>query len=72
MASAERSRRTHPDRLDQGDDAAAQAHLAAFGEALDVLPLLAPKEIRPQLRQAAVAFERLTQQSTPADRARAA
>ncbi|MFF7095259.1 relaxase/mobilization nuclease domain-containing protein [Streptomyces rubradiris] len=49
-----------PDRLDQGDDAAAQAHIAAFGEALDALPLLAPKEIRPQLRQAATAFERAT------------
>lgn len=47
-----------PARLDHGDDAAAQAHIAAFGEALDALPLLAPKEIRPQLRQAAAEFER--------------
>ncbi|ORT54726.1 mobilization protein [Streptomyces sp. CB03238] len=49
-----------PDCLDQGDDAAAQAHIAAFGEALDALPLLAPKEIRPHLREAAAAFERAT------------
>ncbi|WP_249040276.1 relaxase/mobilization nuclease domain-containing protein, partial [Streptomyces chryseus] len=49
-----------PDRLDRGDDAAAQAHIAAFGEALDALPLLAPNEIRPHLRQAAATFERAT------------
>ncbi|AXG79245.1 relaxase/mobilization nuclease domain-containing protein [Streptomyces paludis] len=49
-----------PTHLDHGDDNAAQAHLAAFGEALDALPRLAPEHIRPQLRQAATAFERAT------------
>ncbi|MEU6502742.1 mobilization protein [Streptomyces californicus] len=49
-----------PHHLDGDDDAAAQAHLAAFGEALDALPLLAPQAIRPQLHQAAEAFERAT------------
>ncbi|OKK02623.1 mobilization protein [Streptomyces sp. CB03234] len=49
-----------PHHLDQSDDAAAQAHIAAFGQALDALPLLTLKEIRPQLRQAAAAFERAT------------
>nr|WP_240969229.1 mobilization protein [Streptomyces sp. HNM0575] len=49
-----------PERLDQGDDAAAQAHLAALGEALDALPLVAPTPLRAQLRQAAAAFERAT------------
>ncbi|MEU7255252.1 relaxase/mobilization nuclease domain-containing protein [Streptomyces rimosus] len=49
-----------PTLLDQGNDAAAQAHLAAFGEALDALPVLAPKEVRPHLGQAAGAFERAT------------
>ena len=44
-----------PYHLDQNDDPASQAHIAAFAEALDVLPLHAPKEIRPQLRQAATA-----------------
>ncbi|WP_269855541.1 relaxase/mobilization nuclease domain-containing protein [Streptomyces sp. RPT161] len=57
-----------PDILDHGDnDAAAQAHLAAFGEALDALPLLAPKSIRPQLSQAATAFERATRSRQRAD-----
>ncbi|WP_327259043.1 MULTISPECIES: relaxase/mobilization nuclease domain-containing protein [unclassified Streptomyces] len=49
-----------PHHLNHSDDAAAQAHLAAFGEALDALPRLAPKEIQPQLRQAAITFERAT------------
>ncbi|WEB41711.1 relaxase/mobilization nuclease domain-containing protein [Streptomyces yunnanensis] len=49
-----------PHHLDQSDDEAAQAHLAAFGEALDALPRLAPKDIRPQLQHAAIAFERAT------------
>ncbi|MEV0372787.1 mobilization protein [Streptomyces sp. NPDC050636] len=49
-----------PHHLDQGDDEAAQAHLASFGEALDALPRLAPKDIRPQLQHAAIAFERAT------------
>ncbi|WP_329327675.1 relaxase/mobilization nuclease domain-containing protein [Streptomyces luteogriseus] len=49
-----------PHHLAQGDDEAAQAHLAVFGEALDALPLLAPQHLRPQLREAASAFERAT------------
>ncbi|WP_060886690.1 relaxase/mobilization nuclease domain-containing protein [Streptomyces caniscabiei] len=49
-----------PRHLDQGDDEAAQAHLAVFGEALDALPLLAPQHLRPQLREAASTFERAT------------
>ncbi|ELP65146.1 relaxase/mobilization nuclease domain-containing protein [Streptomyces turgidiscabies] len=49
-----------PHHLDQTDDEASQAHLAAFGEALDALPLLAPQTLRPQLREAASAFERAT------------
>ncbi|WP_405659381.1 relaxase/mobilization nuclease domain-containing protein [Streptomyces sp. NBC_00079] len=49
-----------PHRLDQADDEASQAHLAAFGEALDALPLLVPQTLRPQLREAASAFERAT------------
>lgn len=49
-----------PHHLDQTDDEASQAHLAAFGEALDALPLLASQALRPQLREAATAFERAT------------
>ncbi|MGX4691605.1 relaxase/mobilization nuclease domain-containing protein [Streptomyces sp. JNUCC 63] len=49
-----------PRHLDQADDKASQAHLAAFGEALDALPLLAPRALRPQLREAATTFERAT------------
>ncbi|MFJ2719148.1 mobilization protein [Streptomyces sp. NPDC087437] len=60
-----------PAELDQGDDTAAQAHIAAFGEALDALPLLAPKEIRPHLRQAAAAFERATRSRIRAEHAHA-
>ncbi|MFF9171901.1 MULTISPECIES: relaxase/mobilization nuclease domain-containing protein [unclassified Streptomyces] len=56
-----------PAHLDQGDEAAAQAHIAAFGEALDALPLLAPREIRPHLRQAAAAFERATRSRVRAE-----
>lgn len=43
-----------------GDDAAAQAHIAAFGELMDALPLLAPTNAQAQLQQAALAFERAT------------
>ncbi|MGM0347235.1 relaxase/mobilization nuclease domain-containing protein [Streptomyces sp. Adlamb9] len=57
--------------LDRGDDAAAQAHIAALGEALDALPLLSPKEIRPRLRQAAAAFERATRSRVQAEHASA-
>lgn len=56
-----------PHHLDGDDDAAAQAHLAAFGEALDALPMRAPQEIRPQLWQAAEAFERATRSRVQAE-----
>lgn len=57
-----------PTLLGRGeDDAAAQAHLAAFGETLDALPLRAPQDLRPQLRQAAAAFERATRSRTRSD-----
>ncbi|GCD44706.1 relaxase/mobilization nuclease domain-containing protein [Streptomyces paromomycinus] len=56
-----------PEFLDQADDEAAQAHLAAFGEALDALPLLAPQNLRPQLRQAAAVFERATRSRIQAE-----
>ncbi|MFI9630426.1 mobilization protein [Streptomyces sp. NPDC052042] len=49
-----------PHHLDQDGDVAAQSHLAAFGEALDALPLVAPQDLRYQLRQATAAFERAT------------
>ncbi|MFE0326989.1 relaxase/mobilization nuclease domain-containing protein [Streptomyces sp. NPDC058960] len=59
--------------LDHGDDSAAQAHIAAFGEAIDVLPLLAPSHLRPHLQQAAIVFERATRSRIRAqqDQARA-
>ncbi|MEH0470958.1 mobilization protein [Streptomyces sp. B21-097] len=60
-----------PAHLDRDDDAGAQAHIAAFGEALDALPLLAPQEIRPHLRQAAAAFERATRSRIQAEHAHA-
>ncbi|MEU0242864.1 mobilization protein [Streptomyces sp. NPDC006235] len=56
-----------PHRLDQGDDEASQAHLAAFGEALDALPLLASAPIHSQLREAATAFERATRSRIQAE-----
>ncbi|MEU3499222.1 mobilization protein [Streptomyces hundungensis] len=56
-----------PHHLGQADDGAAQAHLAAFGEALDALTLLAPQSVRPQLRQAAEAFERATRSRIQAE-----
>lgn len=49
-----------PHHLDQAGDVAAQGHLAAFGEALDALPLVAPQDLRYQLREATTAFERAT------------
>ncbi|WP_406360806.1 relaxase/mobilization nuclease domain-containing protein [Streptomyces sp. NBC_00715] len=49
-----------PHHFDQPDDEASQGHLAAFGEALDALPLVSPQAIRPQLREAATSFERAT------------
>ncbi|MEU0591962.1 relaxase/mobilization nuclease domain-containing protein [Streptomyces ardesiacus] len=62
-----------PRHLDHGDDEAAQAHIAALGEAIDVLPLLAPSHLRPQLQQAAIVFERATRSRIRAqqDQARA-
>ncbi|MFJ8138900.1 relaxase/mobilization nuclease domain-containing protein [Streptomyces sp. NPDC096013] len=49
-----------PHHFDQPDDEASQGHLAAFGEALDALPLVTPHTVRTQLREAATAFERAT------------
>ncbi len=63
MRAAERI----PHRLEHGDDASAQAHLAAFGEALDALPLLAPRGVQPDLHQAAEAFERATRSRIQAE-----
>ncbi|MFE9926201.1 relaxase/mobilization nuclease domain-containing protein [Streptomyces sp. NPDC005774] len=62
-ASAERI----PRHLDQADGEAAQAHLAAFGEVLDVLPFLAPHALRPRLQEAAAAFERATRSRVQAE-----
>ncbi|MEF9523481.1 relaxase/mobilization nuclease domain-containing protein [Streptomyces sp. RB13] len=56
-----------PHHLSGHDDGASQAHLAAFGEALDVLPLLAPAPIRAQLREASSAFERATRSRIQAE-----
>ncbi|MBT3165618.1 mobilization protein [Streptomyces sp. Vc74B-19] len=56
-----------PHHLTGHDDRASQAHLAAFGEALDALPLLAPAPIRAQLREAASAFERATRSRVQAE-----
>ncbi len=56
-----------PQHLTGNDDRASQAHLAAFGEALDTLPLLAPAPIRAQLRDAAAAFERATRSRVQAE-----
>ncbi|WP_406468900.1 mobilization protein [Streptomyces hirsutus] len=56
-----------PHHLTGNDDRASQAHLAAFGEALDALPLLAPAPIRAQLREAASAFERATRSRIQAE-----
>lgn len=62
-----------PHHLDHSDDTVAQAHIAAFAEALDVLPLLAPDHLRAQLQQAALAFERASRSRIRAqqDQARA-
>jgi hypothetical protein len=56
-----------PHHLAGTDDAAAQAHITAFAEALDVLPLYAPENLRPQLRQAALDFERASRSRIQAD-----
>ncbi|MEW2585584.1 relaxase/mobilization nuclease domain-containing protein [Streptomyces virginiae] len=47
-----------PDLLDRSEDGTAQAHIAVLAETLDALPLIAPDDLRPQLMQAAAAFER--------------
>ncbi|MFF0427772.1 relaxase/mobilization nuclease domain-containing protein [Streptomyces sp. NPDC004520] len=47
-----------PDHLALNEDNAGQAHIAVLAETLDVLPLLAPAGLRPQLLQAATVFER--------------
>ncbi|MDX3243814.1 relaxase/mobilization nuclease domain-containing protein [Streptomyces sp. ME18-1-4] len=62
-----------PHHLDEAEDTVAQAHIAAFAEALDVLPLLAPDHLRAQLQQAALAFERASRSRIRAqqDQARA-
>ncbi|MFF0507564.1 relaxase/mobilization nuclease domain-containing protein [Streptomyces fimicarius] len=47
-----------PDHLSNGGTEAGQAHITVLAEALDVLPLTAPASLRPDLLQAATAFER--------------
>ncbi|WP_435178951.1 relaxase/mobilization nuclease domain-containing protein [Actinacidiphila sp. bgisy145] len=56
-----------PHHLAGTNDAASQAHIAAFAEALDALPLTAPVNLRPQLRQAALAFERASRSRIAAE-----
>ncbi|WP_333768196.1 relaxase/mobilization nuclease domain-containing protein [Streptomyces sp. IBSBF 2435] len=56
-----------PHHLAGTDDAASQAHIAAFAEALDALPFHAPSDLRPQLRQAAIDFERASRSRIQAD-----
>ncbi|MEU3408537.1 relaxase/mobilization nuclease domain-containing protein [Streptomyces sp. NPDC006670] len=47
-----------PDVLERADDVVGQAHITVLAETLDALPLIAPASHRPQLAQAAAAFER--------------
>ncbi|MCY0943619.1 relaxase/mobilization nuclease domain-containing protein [Streptomyces antarcticus] len=47
-----------PDVLAQADDAVGQARITVLAESLDALLLIAPSSYRPQLAQAAAAFER--------------
>lgn len=56
-----------PTALAGDNDTAAQAHLAALGETLDLLPVTASDHLRPQLRQAALDFERGTRSRIRAD-----
>lgn len=56
-----------PHHLDQHDDASSQAYITVFAEALDVLPLTAPQELRPLLRQTALDFERASRSRIQAD-----
>ncbi|UED85034.1 mobilization protein [Streptomyces profundus] len=62
-----------PHHLHHAPDPAAQAHINALGETLDLLPLLAPPILRAQLQSAAAAFERATRSRIRAqhDQARA-
>ncbi|MFJ1835078.1 MULTISPECIES: relaxase/mobilization nuclease domain-containing protein [unclassified Streptomyces] len=53
--------------LDSGDDAAAQAHLAAFGDALYNIATATPGPHRTDLRAAASAFNRARRSATRAD-----
>ncbi|MEC3995269.1 mobilization protein [Actinacidiphila sp. DG2A-62] len=56
-----------PHHLEHATDTAAQAHITAFAEALDALPLVTPKAIRAQLHEAAAAFERASRSRIKAD-----
>ncbi|WP_435176396.1 relaxase/mobilization nuclease domain-containing protein [Actinacidiphila sp. bgisy145] len=56
-----------PHHLAHSDDVTAQAHITAFAEALDVLPLVTPTSVRAQVRQAALAFERASRSRIKAD-----
>ncbi|SEG83123.1 hypothetical protein SAMN05216223_1143 [Actinacidiphila yanglinensis] len=56
-----------PHHIAGTDDATSQAHIAAFAEALDALPLRAPANVRPQLREAALAFERASRSRIAAE-----
>ncbi|BBA99061.1 hypothetical protein RVR_5524 [Actinacidiphila reveromycinica] len=56
-----------PHHLAADDEKASQAHIAAFAEALDALPIAAPVNLRPRLRQAALAFERASRSRIHAD-----
>ncbi|WP_406284111.1 relaxase/mobilization nuclease domain-containing protein [Streptomyces sp. NBC_00209] len=53
--------------LDSGDDAAAQGHLAAFGDALYNIASATPGPHRTELRAAAMAFNRARRSATRAD-----
>jgi hypothetical protein len=56
-----------PHHLAHSNDATAQAHITAFAEALDAIPLVTPKAVRAQLHQAALAFERASRSRIKAD-----
>ncbi|MEV6328504.1 mobilization protein [Streptomyces sp. NPDC051909] len=55
-----------PDSLTHSEDEDAQAHIAVLLEALNALPVLAPADLRPQLFQAATAFEHAGRSRIPA------
>ncbi|TXL87227.1 mobilization protein [Streptomyces sp. IB2014 016-6] len=61
-----------PRALAHDGASAAQAHVAALGETLDVLPLLAPAPYREELRRAAAAFERASRSRVQAENHHAA